>query len=298
MENETPQGDDQAQDGGDQPQRRDREAEAAAEAAERETSDAPADDQVPAEELESDESDEKPAEPDITPESEGTSGSEPDEPDPADPVAPPEFEEPPADPAAIGASESTAATGIEAAAEAAAAEEPAPATEPAPAPEPAPAVAMPKQGAKAQASTRRKRTSKPDAKPNANAAHLAAKKASRPEPLPPKPKTEEQIAAEEKKAAVREDLDKIADELAALDKQRALLLAAQQELVSPTTATAKPRPFVEIHREVLARSKEIREQRVRDRLTLLAKGAGMSPLDRALGERKRVDADPQPATTE
>jgi hypothetical protein len=296
-ENETP-GNDQAPDSEAPAERRDRAAEAADQAADSATSDAPADDQIPAEELESDETDEKPAESDITPESEGTSGSQPDEQDAADPVAPPETPDPPAADEPIGASESAAATGIEAAAEAAAAEEPAPATEPTPAPEPPPAVAMPKQGAKAQASTRRKQISKPDAAPNANAAHLAAKKAARPEPPPPKPKTEEQIAAEEKKAAIRDDLDKIADELAALDKQRDLLLAAQQELVSPTVDAAKPRPFVEIHREVLARSKEIREQRVRDRLKLLAKGAGMSPLDRALGERKRADADPQPIATE
>lgn len=290
--NDTPENDDQAPDA-TEPERRDREAEAAEQAA----ADTPLDDQIPAEELETGEN---PAEPDITPESDSTSGSEPDEQDPADPVAPPETGDAPAADEPIGPSESAAASGIEAAAEAAAAEDPAPpaeATPPAETPEPAPAVAMPKQGAKAQASTRRKQTGKPDAVPNANAAHLATKLANRPEPPPPPPKTDEQIAADQKKAETRAELDAIAAELATIDEAREELIARQQELANPTPATAEARPFHVIHREVLQRSKEIREQRVRDRLKLLAKGAGMSPLDRALGERK-IDVDPQPATTE
>jgi hypothetical protein len=197
-----------------------------------------------------------------------------------------------------------AADSIEAAADAAAAEEPEPAAEPEPAepePEPAPEPAETKAAAKGKAKpTARKRqtASKRGKDTSASQAHLAAKKAARPKPEPAPPISEEDQAKIDLKVKTRERLREIKEAIEVLDGDKQALIDERDALMNPEV-TGDTMTFVERHRQVLARSKEIREKRVRDRLTLLAAGAGKSPLDQSLASRPRAslaDADkPDPA---
>lgn len=179
--------------------------------------------------------------------------------------------------------------GIEAEAAAAAAAEPAPEPEPAADPEPEPEPEKKAAGKGAAATKRKRQTSGKRGKDTAaNQAHLTAKKDARPTPAPvetPAP-TEEQQAAIDLKKATRERLREIKAELEALDADRKILVDEQQELANPQTAD-DGMTFVERHQAVLARSREIRERRVQDRLKLLAQGAARSPLDTSLAERPR-----------
>lgn len=184
-----------------------------------------------------------------------------------------------------------AADSIEAAAIAAAASEPAPPPAPpvaVPEPEKAPPAKTVAPG-KAAATKRKRQTKGHAEEPSASQAHLAAKKAARPPAPPPAPPpilTTEEQAAIDLKVATRARLREVKEEIEALDAQKAALVAEQQELANPVQ-TATPMSFVERHQQVLARSKEVREQRVRDRLKLLAQGAGRSPLDQSLAGRPR-----------
>ena len=183
----------------------------------------------------------------------------------------------------------TPADGIEAAADAAAAEAPEQAAEPEPAePEPEQAAEpAEKKAAKPKPTKRKRQTAAKHGKDTAtNMAHLAAKKAARPEPEPAPPITDEQQAAIDLKKAKRERLREIKAELEALDADRDTLLEEQAELVNPPAAEDSM-TFVQRHQQVLARSRELRERRVQDRLKLLAAGAGRSPLDQALASRPR-----------
>ena len=112
------------------------------------------------------------------------------------------------------------------------------------------------------------------------------KKAARPEPPPAREQTDEEKAAVELKVATRARLREIKAEIEVLQGDITALHDEQAELVNPAIVDDNM-TFVERHAQVLARSKEIRERRVRDRLKLLAKGAGQSPLDRSLSERPR-----------
>ena len=192
--------------------------------------------------------------------------------------------------------------GIEAAADAAAAAEPAPEPEPPAAPEPeAPAEpAQDKKAAAAPSKRRRQTAGKRGKDTAASQAHLAAKKAARPEPAPTPEPSDEHVAAQEAKKATRARLREIKAELEALADDRQALIDEQAILVNGPPNDAPEMTFVERHQQVLARSKEVREQRVRDRLKLLAAGAGRSPLDQSLASRPRqsmaaadakVDAD-------
>ncbi|MCK5495056.1 MAG: hypothetical protein KAI80_01490, partial [Hyphomicrobiaceae bacterium] len=156
-----------------------------------------------------------------------------------------------------------------------------------PEPEPEPEPAPPAKG-KAGATARKRQTAGKGGKDtSANQAHLAAKKAARPEPTPPPEPTAEQKAATELKVATRARLREIKAEIEVLDGDISALREEQALLVNPAQSEAKPMTFVERHQQVLARSKEIREQRVKDRLKLLAQGAGRSPLDQSLADRPR-----------
>jgi len=191
---------------------------------------------------------------------------------------------------------------IEAAANAAAADNPPPAPPPAPEPSSDPDAADDKpdivEGA--PATERQKQDSKPDAEPSANAAHLAAAKANRPEPpepLQPAELSDEAKAKIELRLATRARLDEIRDELAELEAAKRVLVDEQQVLANPVSEP-DGMTFIERLRQVQARTTENRERRVRDRLKMLAIGAGKSPLDQAIGGGKRkspadADADPK-----
>ena len=182
----------------------------------------------------------------------------------------------------------TPVDGIEAAAAAAAVDEPAPAVvEPPAEPDPEPEPAAESTSTKAPATKRTRQTKSKRGKDTAaNVEHLAVKKANRPEAPPAAEPTAEETAAVELKIATRARLREIKEEIEALQKDIAVLHDEQAELVNPKLVD-DGMTFVERHAQVLARSKEIREQRVKDRLKLLARGAGQSPLDRSLTERPR-----------
>jgi hypothetical protein len=190
-------------------------------------------------------------------------------------------------PAADGGIEGEAAAA--AAADPAAASEPAQPATPAPEPEPAPEAKPKVAKGKAAATSRKRQTAgKKSTDTAASVAHLAAKKAARPEAKPAPEPTEDEKAEAEAKAENRQRLRDIKDEIADLDEQRAALVEQQQHLATfGGRAAADNRPHHVRHQEVLARSKELREQRKNDRLKLLAASAGKSPLDRAMGEGPR-----------
>jgi len=190
---------------------------------------------------------------------------------------------------------------IEAAANAAAEAEPEPAPEPEPeaTPEPEPEAAAPAKKAGAKATTRTKR--KPRKKDPTTATiqnHLAKLKENRTLNEAPEP-TAEEIEADKANAKKRERLDEILVELAELDEARAALIAEQESLAA-TQQVEDNRTFHEKLKATQERAVEIRKQRQRDRLTLLAAGAGKSPLDQALGSRPRnrpdLESDPAPST--
>lgn len=174
--------------------------------------------------------------------------------------------------------------GIEAAADAAAAEAP-PAPEPPaePEPEPAPKPATDKKAKAGPTKRKRQTAGKPSSDTSASQAHLAAKKAARPKPPAAPEPTEEQKAAVDLKVATRARLREIKEELEALDVDKQALFDEQAVLVAGPKRDAPEMTFVERHQQVLARSKELRERRVKDRLKLLALHAGKSPLDVAMG---------------
>jgi len=183
----------------------------------------------------------------------------------------------------------TPVASIEGEADAAAAADPAPEPEPVPEPEPAPADEKPAAKGKAKATARKRQTASKGGKDTAQSgAHRAAVKAARPEaPAAPEP-TEDQLAEVEAKKENRQRLRDIKAEIADLDEQRAALVEEQQVLATFGAHGAPDnRPHHVRHREVLARGKELREQRKNDRLKLLAAGAGKSPLDRAMGDGPR-----------
>lgn len=195
-----------------------------------------------------------------------------------------------------------AANDIEAAADAAAASEPA--ADPTPDPEPDPPADYDADDRDdkvegAPATERTPQTSKPDAEPSANQDHLAAKKESRvlAEPAEPAELSDEAKAKIELRKETRARLDEIAAELAEIEDAKRELIDEQQELANPVTQP-DGMSFIERLRQVQARTQENRERRVRDRLTLLAIGAGKSPLDQAMGGGKRkslADADAKAA---
>lgn len=129
----------------------------------------------------------------------------------------------------------------------------------------------------------------------ANQDHLAAKLESRELAEPAKPgKVSKEVKAKQKlREETRARLDEIRDELAALESTKRELIDEQNDLANPA-AVPDGMTFIERLRQVQARTTENRERRARDRLTLLAIGAGKSPLDRAMGGGKRkspADAD-------
>lgn len=192
------------------------------------------------------------------------------------------------------------ADGIEAAANAAAADAPAADPAPAPAPEPTPEPDAQADLELAPATERtRQDTSKHGDDTSANQAHLAAVQANKPEPedapKAAKPSKEQQAKIDLRKET-RARLDEIREELAELETAKAELVEEQQELANPVTQP-DGMTFIERLRQVQARTTETRERRVRDRLKLLAIGAGKSPLDQAIGSGKRkspADADAKP----
>ncbi len=206
---------------------------------------------------------------------------------PDDPVENTGAGEPAADPAPVSS--------IEAAATAAADAEPAPAeATPTPEPEPEPVAAAPVKG-RAPATARTKR--KPRVKDKTTATiqnHLAKLKSNRPEPEAAPEPTAEETAAVDAKAKKRARLDAILVELRELDDARDALHAEQHDLVHVAAAT-DTRTFHEKLQAVQARGAENRERRQRDRLKLLAQGAGKSPIDQALSSRPRNRPDLEPA---
>ena len=146
-----------------------------------------------------------------------------------------------------GESAAPAADSIEAAADAAAADappEPDPETTPEPEPEPeaGKAPAAQDKPKKAGATARKRQTaSKRGKDTKANVDHLAAKKASRPEPekVEAPELTEAELAEVDAKKANRERLREIKATLEEMDTERAALVEEQQVLASPCPTTGR-----------------------------------------------------------
>lgn len=194
--------------------------------------------------------------------------------------------------------------GIEAAADAAAAADPA--ADPEPEPEPTPEPEPEKQAdlELAPATERKPQTdSKHGEDTAANLAHLAVKKETRPDApdaIPPAKLSKEAKAKIELRKETRARLDEIRDELVEIEDAKRELIDEQQLLANPVTPP-DGMTFIERLRQVQARTTENRERRIRDRLKLLAIGAGKSPLDQAMGAGKRkspADADAKPDAKE
>lgn len=133
-------------------------------------------------------------------------------------------------------------------------------------------------------------------------AYLAKKLETRTLAEPAKPaKLSDEAAAKKKlREETRARLDEIHAELTELEAAKRALMEEQGELANPASVD-DGMTFIERLRQVQARTTENRERRVRDRLKLLAVGAGKSPLDQAMGDGKRksqADADADPAAKE
>lgn len=192
---------------------------------------------------------------------------------------------------------------IEAAAAAAAEADPEPEPEPDPEPEPEPEVEAAPKPAKGKAPASERTKVKPRKRDKTTAtiqAHLAQLKKNRPEAEPAPEPTDDEKAAADAKAEKRARLDEIVLELAELDELREALIAEQSDLVN-LKPVKDERTFHEKLQATQKRGVEIRQQRQRDRLKLLAKSADKSPLDQALSGRPRnrpdIEANP-PAANE
>jgi hypothetical protein len=151
---------------------------------------------------------------------------------------------------------------------------------PPPPPEPTPETkAQPPEPKKV---TKAGKGKKPDAATKQIQSHLAArKKAADAIPREPEKEPDEsQLAADAAKAEKAAKSDELAAEIAALEAKANQLRDERNELLS-SGVVDDGRSHIERVRAAQARSREIREQRVRDRVKLLARGAGKSPLDLA-----------------
>jgi len=222
--------------------------------------------------------------------------------EPADTPAPepPAEEESPSEPEPESPPEPepAAASDIEAAAEAAAAADPAP-PEPPPEPDPEPEPEPEAEAIEGKAPASKRVARKPRTADKSTAqiqAHLAKLKENRPEP-PAKPEpSAAELDAEKAKAAKRQELDEIAAELAEMAERKAALEERQQEILNPVVE-ADTMTQAERIKGVQAAGTQIRRQRANDRLRLLAKSAGKSPIDQALGDRPRNRPDLEPPGT-
>lgn len=167
----------------------------------------------------------------------------------------------------------------------------------APPPPPPPEPEKKAEAPKPKATTKAGKGTKADAATKQVQSHLAKQKATA-DALPreePKPIDEVAAAKADEKAARMAAADELAAEIAALEAKADQLKAERNELLS-TGVVDDGRSHIERVRATQARSREIREQRVRDRVKLLARGAGKSPLDLAHATAKRkspADAEPK-----